>query len=346
MNPGWLVDEGFEVRIETSAEIFGDPLVHDLDLVIPIYTMSTIQKPHALNLCEAVRNGVGLAGHHGGMCDAFRDSVDYQFMCGGQWVAHPGNIIDYRVDVAKPDDPIMQGIEGFHHRSEQYYMHVDPAVEVLATTTFSGEHAPWTKGVVMPQVWKKMYGKGRVFYSALGHRPTSSTCRQSDDDDEGHALGGALTGTETTTGRATLDDVARAAGVSIATADRVVNRRDGVRAATVAKVEEAILRLGYRTDPLATRLARNRSHRFAFILPTGANSFMTLLEEQVRRTAERLAADRAFIDVIHTDVFDPAALAGALENLPDHYHGVAVVALDHARVRARSTIWASAACRS
>ncbi len=128
--------------------------------------------------------------------------------------------------------------------------------------------------------------------------------------------------------------MARAAGVSIATADRVVNRREGVRAGTVAKVEEAILRLGYRTDPLATRLARNRSHRFAFILPTGANSFMTLLEEQVRRTAERLAADRAFIDVIHTDVFDPAALAGALESLPDHYHGVAVVALDHARVRA------------
>ncbi len=167
---GWLVDEGFEVRIETSAEVFGEAFVHDMDLVIPIYTMSTIQKPHALNLCEAVKNGTGLAGHHGGMCDAFRDSVDYQFMCGGQWVAHPGNIIDYRVDVTKPDDPIMQGIESFDHRSEQYYMHVDPAVEVLATTTFSGEHSPWTKGVVMPQVWKKMFGKGRVFYSALGHR--------------------------------------------------------------------------------------------------------------------------------------------------------------------------------
>ncbi len=128
--------------------------------------------------------------------------------------------------------------------------------------------------------------------------------------------------------------MARAAGVSIATADRVVNRREGVRAGTVAKVEEAILKLGYRADPLATRLARNRTHRFAFILPTGANSFMTLLEEQVRRTAERLAADRAFIDVIHTDVFDPNALASALENLPDGYHGVALVALDHARVRA------------
>jgi type 1 glutamine amidotransferase len=139
-------------------------------LIIPIYTMSKIEKPEALALCDAVKGGVGLAGHHGGMCDAFRDSVDYQFMCGGQWVAHPGNIIDYTVDVTKADDPIMAGLESFEHRSEQYYMHVDPGVEVLATTTFSGEHAPWTKGVVMPQVWKKMFGQGRVFYSALGHR--------------------------------------------------------------------------------------------------------------------------------------------------------------------------------
>ena len=103
------------------------------------------------------------------MCDAFRDSVEYHFMCGGQWVAHPGKIIDYRVDVARPDDPIMQGISSFAYRSEQYYMHVDPANEVLATTTFSGEHAPWIEGVVMPVVWKRKHGKGRVFYCSLGH---------------------------------------------------------------------------------------------------------------------------------------------------------------------------------
>jgi uncharacterized protein len=167
---GWLVKDGFNVRIETKTEAFLDPSIKDLSLIIPIYTMSSITKPEATALCDAVKGGVGLAGHHGGMGDAFRDSVDYQFMCGGQWVAHPGNIIDYTVDVTKPNDPIMKGIESFEHRSEQYYMHVDPGVEVLATTTFSGEHAPWTKGVVMPQVWKKMFGAGRVFYSALGHR--------------------------------------------------------------------------------------------------------------------------------------------------------------------------------
>lgn len=167
---GWLKAEGFEVRIETTTAAFADPAIHDLSLIVPIYTMSTIEKAEALNLCAAVRSGVGLAGHHGGMCDAFRESVDYQFMCGGQWVAHPGNIIDYRVDLTKPDDPIMKGLKSFEHRSEQYYMHVDPAIEVLATTTFSGEHAPWIEGVVMPLVWKKRYGAGRVFYSSLGHR--------------------------------------------------------------------------------------------------------------------------------------------------------------------------------
>jgi uncharacterized protein len=167
---GWLRGEGFDVRVETKTEVFLDPDIKDYSLIIPIYTMSKIEKPEALALCDAVKGGVGLAGHHGGMCDAFRESVDYQFMCGGQWVAHPGNIIDYTVDVTKPDDPIMAGIESFEYRSEQYYLHVDPGVEVLATTTFSGEHAPWTKGVVMPQIWKKRFGEGRVFYSALGHR--------------------------------------------------------------------------------------------------------------------------------------------------------------------------------
>ena len=117
-----------------------------------------------------MRGGVGFAGHHGGMCDAFRDSVDYQFLCGGQWVAHPGNIIDYKVDFdeARRSDHA-RGLQ-FRAPLRANYMHVDPANEVLATTTFTGEHAPWIEGVVMPVVWKKRYGEGRVFYSSLGHR--------------------------------------------------------------------------------------------------------------------------------------------------------------------------------
>ena len=164
-----LEDNGFKVYIENTTEAFADPSIADMSLVVPIVTMAKIEKEEVENLTAAVEGGVGLAGYHGGMCDAFRDSVDYHFMCGGQWVAHPGGGVDYLVDVAKSDDPIMAGISSFAYRSEQYYMHVDPANEVLATTTFSGERAPWVDGVVMPVVWKRRHGKGCVFYSSLGH---------------------------------------------------------------------------------------------------------------------------------------------------------------------------------
>ena len=163
-----LEEEGFKVYIETSTEAFADPAIRDMSLIVPIYTMSKIEKEEVDNLTKAVEGGVGLAGYHGGMCDAFRDAVAYQFMCGGQWVAHPGNIIDYRVSITS-DDPIVAGLGDFDYRSEQYYMHVDPSNEVLATTRFTGEHAPWIEGVVMPVAWKRKHGKGRVFYSALGH---------------------------------------------------------------------------------------------------------------------------------------------------------------------------------
>jgi len=166
---GMLEEDGFKVSLATSPKVFADPDLDRFSLVVPIYTMSKIEKEEATNLSRAVREGVGLAGYHGGMGDAFRESVEYQFICGGQWVAHPGNIIDYRVNITRPDDPIMHGIGDFEYHSEQYYMHVDPSNEVLATTTFSGEHAPWIEGVVMPVVWKRRHGRGRVFYSSLGH---------------------------------------------------------------------------------------------------------------------------------------------------------------------------------
>ena len=166
----WLHEDGFSVRTATETSAFADPSIHDLSLIVPIFTMSKIEKEEVENLTKAVEGGVGLAGHHGGMSDAFRDAVDYQFMVGGQWVAHPGGIIDYTVDVADPMDPVMAGIKAFPYTSEQYYMHVDPSNHVLATTTFSGEHAPWIEGVKMPVAWKRMHGKGRVFHSTLGHQ--------------------------------------------------------------------------------------------------------------------------------------------------------------------------------
>jgi type 1 glutamine amidotransferase len=132
--------------------------------------MGTITGEQEGGLLEAVKSGVGIAGWHGGMGDAFRNNTYYQFMVGGQWVAHPGGIVDYEVINVKPQDPIMAGIGTFRMKSEQYYLHVDPSNEVLAQTIFQGtEGEPWTKGTIMPAVWKRTFGKGRVFYTSLGH---------------------------------------------------------------------------------------------------------------------------------------------------------------------------------
>jgi type 1 glutamine amidotransferase len=165
----FLIEEGFSVSKENKTSAFADPELVRFDLIVPIYTMGTIADGEAKNLSAAVESGVGLAGYHGGMGDSFRGSTDYQFMTGGQWVAHPGNIISYRVNITDKSDPITAGIEDFDYESEQYYMHVDPSNQVLATTTFSGEYCSWIKGVQMPVVWKRMHGAGKVFYSSLGH---------------------------------------------------------------------------------------------------------------------------------------------------------------------------------
>ncbi len=166
----FLEDNGYGAEISTTLDSYLDEeKMRALDLIIPIWTMGTITEEQEAGLIGAVEGGVGLAGWHGGMADSFRESINYQFMVGGQWVAHPGNIIDYEVNVVGNDDPITAGLQDFKMHSEQYYMHVDPSNEVLATTTFSGEHVPWIEGAVIPVVWKRRWGRGRVFYSSLGH---------------------------------------------------------------------------------------------------------------------------------------------------------------------------------
>lgn len=164
--------EGFEVEVSDTLDAYLDAVkMHALSLIVPIWTMGTISDEQLKGLLDAVKSGVGIAGWHGGMADSFRNATDYQFMVGGQWVAHPGNIIDYTVNIMDRDDVITAGLEDFAMRSEQYYMHVDPANKVLATTTFSGSEgdAPWIAGTIMPVVWKRVFGNGRVFYSSLGH---------------------------------------------------------------------------------------------------------------------------------------------------------------------------------
>jgi type 1 glutamine amidotransferase len=164
-----LLEQGFAVAKARETSVFADPNLARFDLIVPIITMGNIAEGESKNLCAAVESGSGLAGFHGGMGDSFRLNPGYQFMTGGQWVAHPGNIISYRVNIVDKTDPITEGIEDFDYESEQYYMHVDPGNHVLATTTFSGEHRSWIKGIVMPVAWKRMHGQGRVFYSSLGH---------------------------------------------------------------------------------------------------------------------------------------------------------------------------------
>lgn len=166
----WMRSQGWDVTVSDSQDVYADKsLMGSVDLVVQTWTMGTIGKENLAGLLEAVKGGVGLAGWHGGLGDAYRQETEYQFMVGGQWVAHPGNVIDYTVEITDKDDPITAGLSSFKMHSEQYYMHVDPNNRVLATTAFSEAHAPWIDGATMPVVWKKVYGKGRVFYTSLGH---------------------------------------------------------------------------------------------------------------------------------------------------------------------------------
>jgi uncharacterized protein len=166
-----LQAEGFDVTVSDTMDSYADQdLMSSLSLIVPIWTMGQISGDQLNGLLTAVRGGIGLGGWHGGMGDSFRDQTEYQFMVGGQWVSHPGGGVQYTVNVTDHEDPISKGIPDFKMNSEQYYMHTDPINKVLATTTFAGvEEAPWTKGSVMPVVWTKMYGSGRVFYNACGH---------------------------------------------------------------------------------------------------------------------------------------------------------------------------------
>ena len=166
----WLKEQGAKVTISDTLDAYLDEeLMSSVDLIVQVWTMGKITREQEKALLKTVRGGVGLAGWHGGLIDSFRQNVEYQFMVGGQWVAHPGGVIDIDVTITDHNDPVTRGISNYKIRTEHYYMHIDPNVKVLATTKFSGEHADWIKGSVIPVVWKKMYGKGRVFFSSNGH---------------------------------------------------------------------------------------------------------------------------------------------------------------------------------
>lgn len=168
-----LEKHGFQADVSDSLECLCDRnALLGLDLIVACWTMGEIDHELVRNVSEAVGIGVGLAGCHGGMCDAFRNDTEWQFMTGGQWVSHPGGDgISYQVNICRGSSPITEGLEDFPVCSEHYYLHVDPANEVLATTRFPV--VPYyhisNKPVDMPVAWTRFWGNGRVFYISLGH---------------------------------------------------------------------------------------------------------------------------------------------------------------------------------
>ena len=166
-----LTKENFEVTLSDTLTVFLEDLTV-YDLIVPIWTMGTLPDGAETNVCNAVAAGTGLAGCHGGMCDAFRNSTEWQFMTGAQWVAHPGgDTVTYEVTMNKTSDsPLISGINDFSITSEQYYIHIDPAVDVLATTTFTfpGNHSA-NGNATLPVAFTKRWGNGKIYYNSLGH---------------------------------------------------------------------------------------------------------------------------------------------------------------------------------
>ena len=165
-----LREDGLSVDITADYGAFAEPAIRERKLVIPNITGDTLDRASEKNLISAVRGGVGLGGHHGALATSFRDAWDFHYMTGVQWVQHPGDIRDYRVDIVRGDDPVMAGIESFDYHSEQYYLLYDQTVDILATTTFDGAPDPMVRGVTVPVVLKRQFGRGRIFYSSLGHQ--------------------------------------------------------------------------------------------------------------------------------------------------------------------------------
>jgi type 1 glutamine amidotransferase len=168
-----LEKNGYEIKISDTLDCLESyDEIKQYDLFVASWTGGDLKGEYTNNISRAIREGAGIAGCHGGMCDSFRNNTEWQFITGGQWVSHPGGDgVEYKVNIYHGSSPIIEGIEDFLVKSEHYYLHVDPAVEVLASTRFpviSYSHIS-NKPVDMPVVWTKYWGLGRVFYCALGH---------------------------------------------------------------------------------------------------------------------------------------------------------------------------------
>ncbi|WP_246367451.1 ThuA domain-containing protein [Microbacterium marinum] len=183
----FLREQGFEVRVEDSPEVYADgAAMADVDLILQCVTMSTISREASKGLRDAVAAGAGFAGWHGGIADSFRNEADYLQLVGGQFATHPGrqpderpgderdNYLDYVVEITDLGraHPITQGIGDFALHTEQYWVLHDDLIDVLATTTHPTQsYHPWHRPIVSPAVWTREWGAGRIFVATPGHSP-------------------------------------------------------------------------------------------------------------------------------------------------------------------------------
>ena len=182
----FLRANGFSVRVEESTAVYTDAdYLASVDLIVQINTMSTIEKDELAGLELAVLAGTGMAGWHGGIADAYRNSADYLHMIGGQFAHHAGkhpadrtgeqsdNYIPYTVHITElgRQHPITAGVADFDLVTEQYWVLSDEYNDVLATTTQQVRPwDAWNRPVTAPAIWTRQWGKGRIFVSAPGHR--------------------------------------------------------------------------------------------------------------------------------------------------------------------------------
>jgi type 1 glutamine amidotransferase len=179
----FLKEQGFDVDVQDSSDVYADPGLRDVDLILQCMTMSTITQEAVAGLRDAVAAGTGFAGWHGGIADSYRNSAEYLQLVGGQFVCHPSkhpdlcrgdqsdNYLPYTVEIA-PDaeHPVVAGLASFDLETEQYWVLSDAYNEVLATTTHPvAPWHPWHRPITCPAVWTRQWGAGRICVVTPGH---------------------------------------------------------------------------------------------------------------------------------------------------------------------------------
>jgi len=181
----FLRDNGYEVRVEESPEVYADAeVLGATDLIVQSVTMSQISHDQLQGLRAAIAAGTGMAGWHGGIADSYRNNSDYLQLIGGQFATHPSkepslccgtqedNYLKYTVEITElgRKHPVTEGLEDFELDTEQYWVLHDDLIDVLATTTHPVQpYHPWHRPITSPAVWTRLWGEGRIMVATPGH---------------------------------------------------------------------------------------------------------------------------------------------------------------------------------